>query len=188
MRVVSAALMLAVVLGPATVLGCEVIESDLYRINRAAIVEQPAPPVIMAVTAQASLSPAVAGGCSDDGCPDGSALTFNITLAPEDAGRFGYQIEFIDPPRHVPFISGVLAPLDPADPYAVSVLWGSNAQFQATVFQARLRTVNLKGEFGTWSAPIAVKPAPLDGQPAGFGLGSLSLLILLGLGRMRRRA
>ena len=188
MRACLLALSSLVFLAPAVGLACDIVESDLYRINPGAIVEQPDPPPIMTVSAQATLSPAIAGGCSDDACPDGSGVIFSVTLAPEHAGRFGYQIELIDPDEHVPFIRGGLAPLDASDPYEVAVLWGSNAQYQASAFRARLRTINLKGELGPWSETITIRPAQLDGQPASLGWGSLSLLILLGLGLRRRRA
>lgn len=187
MRSFSLALYVLVLGLPTAGWACDVIESALYRVNRDAIVEQPDPPPITALTAEATLSPAVAGGCSDDACPDASAIFFNLTLDPADAGRFGYQIELIEPSEHVPFIRGAVAPLDPANPYEIAILWGSNAQYQASAFQVRLRTVNLKGEVGPWSETITVKPAPLNGQPAGLGLGSLCLLGLLGLGLFRRR-
>lgn len=187
MRTVLHALLGLLLLCPTVGWACDVIESDLYRVNRNAVVEQPAPPPIMSVTAAATISPAVSGGCSEDACPDASAVFFTMALDPADAGRFGYDIELLEPSEHAPFISGALAPLDPDDPYEIAILWGSNAQYQATPFQVRLRTINLKGEPGPWSQPVTVTPAPLAGQPAGFGLGSLLFVLLLGHGWTRRR-
>jgi hypothetical protein len=178
-------LALVCLLGPASSWACEVISSPLHRVNPDAVVEQPEPPPIEKITARASLSPAIAGGCSDEGCPDGSAVTFTITL-PEDAPRnFGYAIEILDPHRHVPFIQGGLAPLQGTDTIEVVLLWGSNAQFQASPFQARLRTINLKGELGPWSEPVTVVPAPQTNGVVDGGAG----LVLFGLllwGRRRR--
>lgn len=161
-------------------LACEDPTSPLYRFNPDAVVEQPAPALITALSASTTLSPTIAGGCFDESCPDASAVIFAITT--DTPGNFGYEVELIEPPDSAPFLQGAAFASPNTDGMAeVTILWSSDDQHRGETFRARIRTVNLKGDLGAWSDPVVVTPAPLAGRSGGIGVGWVSLLLLIGL-------
>ncbi|MCA9525674.1 MAG: hypothetical protein KC549_05175 [Myxococcales bacterium] len=160
--------------------------SPLWRMNPNAVVEQPDPPAITAVSARAVIDVDSPDGCFDDACGDRSYVELHIAVPTE--GRFGYQVQILGNPKAPPaFPEGPLEPFEAISPAVVRVPWSSDDQYQSAAVQVQIRSVNLKGDPGPWIGPVALTPAPLDSRAAGGNAWLLALLAVARLATRRRR-